>query len=133
MRRRSRPNHFHIVRGKLPIGRQERKTLDLSLRGQQPIKGIPVMRWQIARPKRVLMRDRESTRAGLVHATGDVVRRVRGKNELPARVLDGDFPGAGRREQQLRLGMLDECTGRVREPLRRQIPLTLNGLLVLTD
>jgi hypothetical protein len=87
------PDDLDVVGGKLRVGGQERTSLELRLRHEQPIERIVVMVGQAGDTERMGMRDRQ--RLDLV--LGQLLRHEaigrRGEDQRPQSDLDGDFPG----------------------------------------
>ena len=103
--------HADIVARQCRIRGDERHPLHLCLHHQEPVERITMVWRQSRDPQRVRRRDRQPVDPARTHAFGDVNGRGLGQRQFPDRILDGDFPHAGRREVTL--------LRRVRETLQK--------------
>src|SRR6266498_1907486 len=116
----SRCQQLHVIETEGRIGAEDRQSLDLGLRDEQPVERVAVLLGQRRDVQGVAMEDWKRDDAGPSHQVRhDVLGSVR-QPQLPQRVLDRDLPGARRRKQQLVVRGGDELPGRGGEPFRRR-------------
>ena len=74
---------FHVVKRHLWVGSDDRQSQCTTLSYQEPVEGIPEMRWKVAHSEGVTVLDGKWIDPNRSHAVGDV-RGSSGKSSLPS-------------------------------------------------